>query len=639
MPTLGWAQVTIQSIFRGIVMNKYKTIVSAVLVVMAAGAWAQTPAPNFTGSGGKGISLTILAPSANGLAENQNYLPALVQGEFVSNFSGYSAISVRDREHLEEEIYRELTSPSYDDKEVEKLWDLGRLTPTTHFMGGKITKTATGYALQMNITKTGDKTTSASYSGTFTFAELDNLTGIRRASLDLLQKMGVALSAKATEELAGAAAESRVNAQTALAKGVTAQREKSEVAALGYYFQAAAFDPTLMEAANRSSKLAADITSGNMGENIRNDIQWRKDWVARLTEAEQFLDNFKKTVTSPYALYYSDDIQQGKVNYKTETVDLSIEAFIIVNRDLLHPIERAMRAVYNGLDATKRKGEWELSGWPRSSVTDLYAFGGQGQIFSVLFELLNNRNEVIGRSTLSAGSSWKWSGGRPQIEIKWEGRKTVKIINVNANDITDKMTIRVASVNGVNAEIAAKNGSLQIMTLQPGVIRGADLKDSRDGKSYRTVKIGYQTWMAENLNYNAVGSKYNPANGDKYGRLYDKSQAQSACPAGWHLPNDVEWTMLTDYVGGRETAGKKLKSTSGWNDNKGKSGNGTDDFGFSALPGGEGTSRGRFDYAMAHGYWWSATDSWRWSMGYDREYVGRFNYSEADLFSVRCLQD
>ena len=647
-------------------------VMLAAAMIMAAcmAAQAQQAAQNFTG---KGISIAILAPTASGLAKNQSYLPALVQGEFVSNFSGYSAISVLDRERLDT-INIELISPIYDDSAIAKqARQIGTLAHTTHIMGGNITKTATGYALQMHITKTDDKTAAASYSGTFTFAELDNLTGVRRASLDLLRKMGVALSEKAQEELAGAATESRVNAQTALAKGLTAQREKSEVAALSYYFQAAAFDPSLMEAANRSSKLNANISSGNMGDNIRNDIQWRKDWIARLTETEQFFDNFNKTESMPYTLYYSDDIEQGAVNYQTETVSLGIATLTIANSNWPRPLERALQAVYDGLDATKRKGEWQLSKWPYQGVTNLNAFATREQKFSVVFELLNNQNKVIGRQTLQTGGSWGFGSRRPKVEISSPANNAVNFQNVNANDITDKMTIRIASVNGADAGIAAKNGSLQIRTFIKGVTVGTALKDTRDGKSYRTVVVGNQIWMGENLNYQTGNSKCygnDASNCAKYGRLYNWNDALSACPVGWHLPSKYEWTILADVVGGSYTAGKKLKSTNGWSNNNGtelanvvgsppparkklkstnggSNNNGTDDYGFSALPGGYGNHRDWFNGAGNDGYWWSATEDADNGGAFNRHMnysdgiiyvVNRYN-GKTYLYSVRCVQD
>jgi len=417
----------------------------------------------WTGDGGKGMSIAILAPKATGLAENQSYLPALVQGEFVSNFSGFSAISILDRQRLDE-VYAEQLSGYYND---DAGLDLGHLKETDYIQTGSITKTATGYALQIQITRTADKMTAASYSGTFTFAELDNLTGIRRASLDLLQKMGVTLTAKAKEELAGAAAANQVTAQTALARGITAQRQGTEVAALSFYFEAAAYDPSLLEAVSRSSVLNANITSGNIGDNIRNDIQWRRDWVARLTETEQFLDSFNKTESMPYTLYYTNDIKQvGQTDYKNETVTMGgIETHLHGSGIWTLSIERALQAVYDGLDATGRRSTWQLANWPQQGVTNLN-FTGRSQNFTVVFELLNNQNKVIGRQTLQTGGSWGLSrSGRPAVNVNADDRKTLNFQNVNANDITDSMTIRAVTVNGTDAGTAARNRVLQIRAI------------------------------------------------------------------------------------------------------------------------------------------------------------------------------
>jgi uncharacterized protein (TIGR02145 family) len=167
--------------------------------------------------------------------------------------------------------------------------------------------------------------------------------------------------------------------------------------------------------------------------------------------------------------------------------------------------------------------------------------------------------------------------------------------------------------------------------------------DIRDGKVYKTVKIGNRTWMAENLNYEAESSKcyYNdPANGQKYGRLYDWETAKRACPPGWHLPSDAEWQELVDFAGGKEVAGTELKSASGWDSN----GNGTDDYGFSALPGGDGGSSGSFDSVGYNGFWWSATENnaasaWYRRMYYNNAYVSRDDNGKTRFISVRCVQD
>jgi uncharacterized protein (TIGR02145 family) len=181
----------------------------------------------------------------------------------------------------------------------------------------------------------------------------------------------------------------------------------------------------------------------------------------------------------------------------------------------------------------------------------------------------------------------------------------------------------------------------------PAIASDGTFTDPRDGKKYRTAKIGEQVWMAENLNYDEEGGdcyKNESSNCQKYGRLYDWSTAKVVCPKGWHLPSEAAWSKLMYFIGGYKTAGKKLKAKSGWNDYEGESGNGTDDFGFSALPGGYGYSDGYFYNVGDCGYWWSASEfnsgyAYCRDKDYYFEYAGWYDGSKSFLFSVRCLQD
>lgn len=110
------------------------------------------------------------------------------------------------------------------------------------------------------------------------------------------------------------------------------------------------------------------------------------------------------------------------------------------------------------------------------------------------------------------------------------------------------------------------------------------LTDPRDGKVYKTVKIGNQVWMAENLSYDVEGSWTNDSldkDGSIYGRFYTFGKAKKACPDGWHLPTFDEIDELRENTGGVGLAGKNLKATSGWDkDEEGKDGNGTDKYCF-----------------------------------------------------------
>jgi|GEM_PF-950627 len=449
---------------------------SGFIAAIVSAVFVQTvSAQNWSGDGGKGKSIAILLPQAIGLAQDQNILPVVVQGELVSNFSTYSAISVLDRANLYEQ-YKELESGIYNDNAAQALGDLGNLPPTEFIMMGRISKTGANYNLQLNITKTADKTTTASFSENVSIEELNNLSAIRKASLFLLEKMGVSPTAQAKTSLSGAAQENRVNAQFANAQGVVAQRKGTEVAALSYFFQAAALDNSLSEATSRSSIMEANIKSGNIGNDVRNDIQWRKDWIARLAETERFFDNLNKTQSMPYTLYYLNDIQQGEINYQNETVVMSIETDFAGNNSWALPMERALQAVYDGLNATGRKDTWGLGNWPRQGVTELNAFASRSKNFSVVFELVNSQKKVIGRQTLQATGSWSWSSGRPSVNTSVSGFSVVKFQNVNANDITDNLTIRAASVNGIDAATAARNGVLQIRAMGVNSVEASNTK-------------------------------------------------------------------------------------------------------------------------------------------------------------------
>lgn len=172
--------------------------------------------------------------------------------------------------------------------------------------------------------------------------------------------------------------------------------------------------------------------------------------------------------------------------------------------------------------------------------------------------------------------------------------------------------------------------------------------DTRDGKVYKTVKIGEQDWMAENLAYKPTSGNYwafddEADNIAVYGYLYDWETAKKVCPTGWHLPSDAEWTELTDYLGGESVAGGKLKEigTTHWNSpNTGA----TNETAFTALPGGYRYGDGTFYDIGYYGNWWSATEgnatiAWYRSMSGSSSGVGRYYYYKELGFSVRCVRD
>lgn len=192
-----------------------------------------------------------------------------------------------------------------------------------------------------------------------------------------------------------------------------------------------------------------------------------------------------------------------------------------------------------------------------------------------------------------------------------------------------------------------------------------------DGNVYHTVTIGTQTWMCENLRttkYNdntaipnitddaewdfvTTGAYCNYNNNDStdtivtFGRLYNWYAVNTGrlAPAGWHVPSDYEWNTLITYLGGDSIAGGKLKETgtTHWmSPNTGA----TNEYNFTALPGGYRDKSGPYDLIGSWGYWWSATEDYDHYafariMFYDERRVDRFHPDEQLGFSVRCIKD
>ncbi len=174
---------------------------------------------------------------------------------------------------------------------------------------------------------------------------------------------------------------------------------------------------------------------------------------------------------------------------------------------------------------------------------------------------------------------------------------------------------------------------------------GLPFTDTRDGKTYNTVQIGDQCWMAENLNYYPSSGSWcyfnNANNCGFYGSLYNWGTALTVAPAGWHLPTDAEWTALTDYLGGESVAGGKIKSTSSW---KSPNTGATNESGFTALPCGRRNPADLYYDLGEYAYFWTATEydssnAWNRRLNYDNAGVSRLNNHKSYGFSVRCVKD
>jgi len=329
------------------------------------------------------------------------------------------------------------------------------------------------------------------------------------------------------------------------------------------------------------------------------------------------------------------------------------------NQTVTTPLISALDCSGAVITGTLKKGETANS----VSVKINYS-GGNGKAYpaqSITSTSVTGLTAKLTAGTLVNGNgsiSYEISGtpvsaGTANFEIALGG-KTCSI-NINIEDVSQSSGINFTSTGTA------------IGSFQNNV---SDI----DGNTYKTVLIGTQVWMAENLkvtkysdgttipnitdntqwqnNTTGAWAYYNndAANNAKYGKLYNwyavsktTNGNKNVCPTGWHVPTDAEWTVLTDYLGGESVAGGKMKEvgTTSWNS---PNTDATNTSLFTGLPGGNRNYIGNYNFIGGNGYWWSSTEfnadnAW---FRYLNSFIGNANRSNSikeNGFSVRCLRD
>ncbi len=305
-------------------------------------------------------------------------------------------------------------------------------------------------------------------------------------------------------------------------------------------------------------------------------------------------------------------------------------------------------------------------------------------------------------------------------------RLNIKISALDAEVISLNNKLALAETHLKNSQVKLDNSIQQISTLQAEISQKTDSMETLRKEmlalqtppkpvvntsttvvskgAFKTVTIGTQVWMTKNLDvstfrngdvipqastdeaWEAAGEneqpawcyyEHDPANGTKYGKLYNwyaVNDPRGLAPEGYHIPTDAEWTVLTDYLGGAAFAGAKMKTTSGWvgfntcpkcadwNEeyrrknschtckdtriiNDPGSGNGTNTSGFSGLPGGAHANFGSyFSIVGKLGHWWSATEyvtgkAWARWLNCNNDIINKISYDKGVGLSVRCVKD
>ena len=338
----------------------------------------------------------------------------------------------------------------------------------------------------------------------------------------------------------------------------------------------------------------------------------------------------------------------------------------------------------------------KLDGWVAEAVGKDFRRCLDGEWTKISAKEASAEEEIIGGATLFLNSSSaKSSSSAVSSSSATSSSSFVSSSSVKSSSSAASSSSVASSSSAKSSSSAVSSSSVESSSsieklvwqyLNPAISYG-EIIDDRDGQVYKTVEIGSQTWMAENLNYDYnYGTAHSYCYADscsKYGRLYTWSATvdsaavfstagkgcgchasrspsggivRGVCPVGWHVPSVSEFQTLISSVGGYSVAGANLKSTSGWKSNSRYVGNGSDSKGFSALPAGAYSSNSLtyqvysfYDVGNYAFFWTTSKGSCvadRLRLGWADDSSNLSNISTADeradmysARSVRCLKD
>jgi formylglycine-generating enzyme required for sulfatase activity len=404
---------------------------------------------------GTGLRIAVLVPNYQNFNENEDsWLPVFTQGILTNNFNKYSAMTVLDRQNMDKILDEQKLSLSGNFSDDDYI-RIGNLTNAQYILSGTILKISDNEcSLQLAISDTETSIRKASYATNCRINELKETTILKEASYELLTQMGVRLTQAGKQALYDSGNASFVESETALSQGIVAEKNGTTIAALSYYYNANYYDPSSSEAASRLNVLSSTVSNGNIRETARNDIERRRAWRALMDESEAFFRDHP-----PFDLVYQTSLEQTGVDYDNETIELTIQLGLFPTTGL-----KALQNMLDGLAATGKKDEWGFQDWPLSANSDTFMskdFGG----FTISVSLLNDANEVIANRRYVVKNPLSINKEGNALRLILESQQfTWDFPPINVNDISDTVTVRIDSINGIPAEIASANGYMRIIT-------------------------------------------------------------------------------------------------------------------------------------------------------------------------------
>lgn len=386
----------------------------AVLCLFLASCWSAPPVNSvipefqgayFTGDGGKGLTLAVLLPrgrAAGGkdLPENEQWLLSFVQGNLTADFSRYSAMEIIDRQTISQVLEEQNLSLSQNSGDKNTIIKIGNITNAQFLLTGTLEKmNANDFSLQLSIVNAETAVIQASHVAAVSIAELRSLKPIREASIDLLKRMGVELTAEGVEAIRSVALPEAQGA-IALAQGIAAGDE-NPVEKLIYLTNAVAFDSRQLEAIELLASTETDMSRMGTGAALQNDAEQQKQFLAMLN---QFEDHYKNH--PPFELaFVPKTVQAGETDYARHeaTVKFSVTLRESVEFDTM---KKVLKIILDDLKKTGNKEKWGFKDWPGNA--ELF---NEKQQYRITAELLDDNGKVLDTVQFTMGAQLVYVGG------------------------------------------------------------------------------------------------------------------------------------------------------------------------------------------------------------------------------------
>ena len=334
---------------------------------------------------GEGLRITVPSPNTRGLTEADDWTAQVIQDLMTTGFSTYTKMTVIDRsnEALVIEEQKRSERGTYSDSDY---LEMGKITQAQYLLLGSLTNAGGVYRLALSVNDGVTNEIKASFNESVSLTDIQNGNATNMALLKLIPALGLelttdelnALNTKATTAKSNdARTESTVN----LAKGMSAEKNKNTVEALAYYASSMS-----KEAAIRYDNIAQAVQTGNIREDVKNDIAARNEWLKTYSDLQTYIN--KNAIKLTY------DVRAGEyeTDYRNNTVSIPFTYFYEMNGtalDVYTQIERGLRATGNKSKWSVGRGDFEIS----------------APTYIVYFELKNDSGKLLGTESVQLSDS------------------------------------------------------------------------------------------------------------------------------------------------------------------------------------------------------------------------------------------